>query len=676
MRRFAALLTALVALSVLTGGGGVARADAAQSLVDAGSSEAAARGTTAGIALLDRRTGRYTDNGPTAHQWFGSASLVKLFIADSVLRRARTGEIRLSDADRNSLGLMLRSSDDAAASSMWSRFGSSSIVTDVKARYGLAETAPPANPRYWGLTQVTARDLTTFYDGMLSGRGGLDGADRDFIVDQLRRATDRGTDGVYQWFGLHDGLPRDTVGVKQGWMCCFSDGYIWRHSTGLIGPDARYVVVVLARDEARQGAGHTEASTTRIVQRMFPAGLVPRVQGLIGELWYQLGGHTSLLGLPVTEDVPLRGGAFTFFERGAVYWSPPTGAHEVHGEVRAGYDRLGAENGILGYPTSNELPLNGGALGQFQGGYVYWSPPTGPHEVHGQVLAAYGRLGYERGLLGYPTSDEVRLRSGALGLFQGGYVYWSAPTGAHEVHGQVLAAYSRLGFENGFLGYPTSDELPLNGGALSRFQGGHVYWSAPTGAHEVHGEVLAAYGRLGYERGWLGYPTSDEISLYGGALGRFAGGSVYWSPATGGHALGGALLAAYTNSGAERGLLGYPTSDPYPVGTGTRVDFQHGSLTLTSSGEVVRADAPNPAATAVTPRTAPAPAPVPAPTSAPAPAPAPATVPAPLPSAPVVPAEPQTAGPAPVTTPTPLAVTPSVTPELPAPEPSPTTATP
>ena len=182
----------------------------------------------------------------------------------------------------------------------------------------------------------------------------------------------------------------------------------------------------------------------------------------------------------------------------------------------------------------------------------------------------------------------------------------------------MLDDYRRLSYENGFLGYPTSDEIALRGGALSIFQGGLVYWSPATGAHEVHGQVLDAYRRLGFENGFLGYPTSDEIALSGGALGRFAGGSVYWSPATGAHALSGALLDAYTSGGAERGALGYPTSEPYAAGGGTRVDFERGSLTLTASGSVVPAGVAGPGAASVAPTpepAAPAADPVPAPES-------------------------------------------------------------
>jgi hypothetical protein len=121
-----------------------------------------------------------------------------------------------------------------------------------------------------------------------------------------------------------------------------------------------------------------------------------------------------------------------------------------------------------------------------------------------------------------------------------------------------------------------------------------VYWSAGTGAHWVTGSIFTAYRTLSYERGPLGYPTSDEIPLSDGAVSRFQRGDVYWSPRTGAHWIGGDLLAAYRTHFFQRGPLGYPTSDPHAVPDGTRVTFEHGSLTLTPGGEVVADGLPAP----------------------------------------------------------------------------------
>jgi uncharacterized protein with LGFP repeats len=280
---------------------------------------------------------------------------------------------------------------------------------------------------------------------------------------------------VYQWFGLHDGLPREPVlGIKQGWMCCMADGYLWRHSTGIVGSDARYIVVVLARDPGSSGAAHTEASTTHAVQAMFPGGLIPRVQGAIGDHWYATGGARGPLGLPVTGELPAVGGAWSAFEYGRIYWSPASGAHWIRGAILQAWAGQRSEYGPLGYPTTDELPASNGAWTAFQGGRMYWSPSTGGHWVRGAILQAWGGQGHENGTLGYPTSNELQATGGAWTAFQRGRVYWSPSTGAHWVSGAILQAWAGKGYENGSLGYPTSDPRPVAGGTRVDFQRGSL----------------------------------------------------------------------------------------------------------------------------------------------------------------------------------------------------------
>ena len=48
-----------------------------------------------------------------------------------------------------------------------------------------------------------------------------------------------------------------------------------------------------------------------------------------------------------------------------------------------------------------------------------------------------------------------------------------------------------LGWERSFLGYPLTDETatPDGVGRYNHFQGGSIYWTPATGAHEVHGAI-------------------------------------------------------------------------------------------------------------------------------------------------------------------------------------------
>jgi uncharacterized protein with LGFP repeats len=96
---------------------------------------------------------------------------------------------------------------------------------------------------------------------------------------------------------------------------------------------------------------------------------------------------------------------------------------------------------------------------------------------------------------------------------------------------------------------------------------------------------------VGSQVGALGYPTSNLIcGLKSAGCGQvFQGGRIYSTAGTGAHAVSGALQGAWIAQGWEKGTLGYPTSDPYPVTGGTAQDFQGGTLTLDSgTGQVIR----------------------------------------------------------------------------------------
>lgn len=233
---------------------------------------AAAAGADLTAAVLDRNTDQLVATDPGRS--IAIASVVKVFIADDLLLQVARGETELSPQDRRSLDVMLRSSDDSAAEVFWNRSGGTAIVERVVERYGLSATRPPGNGR-WFNTTSTATDLVRYYDMLLSGTGGLPAQQAEIILDNLAAWTPTAPDGmvpggVYpQRFGIPDGLPREQVAVKQGWMCCV--GADWMHlSTGVVGADRRYVLAIGSMqatdaDTARQ-------TITDAVRILFPEG--------------------------------------------------------------------------------------------------------------------------------------------------------------------------------------------------------------------------------------------------------------------------------------------------------------------------------------------------------------------------------------------------------------------
>jgi peptidoglycan/xylan/chitin deacetylase (PgdA/CDA1 family) len=93
----------------------------------------------------------------------------------------------------------------------------------------------------------------------------------------------------------------------------------------------------------------------------------------------ELGGPAGSLGAPVTDELPTPDGigAFTHYQRGSIYWSPATGAHEVRGAIRDTWAALGWEQGPLGFPTSDEYTSEGVQRSDFQRGSITWTPQTG-----------------------------------------------------------------------------------------------------------------------------------------------------------------------------------------------------------------------------------------------------------------------------------------------------------
>jgi hypothetical protein len=237
------------------------------------SADASKSGANITVAVLDRNTGQLITSGGGT---IAIASVVKLFIADDLLLQVSKGQTQLSPDDRAAFDRMLRSSDDSAAETFWNRSGGSAIINRVVARYGLTSTHAPGNGR-WFNTISTVTDLVHYYDMMLAGSGGLPPEQAGLILSNLAASTPTAPDGmvpggVYpQRFGIPEGLYAEPVAVKQGWMCCI--GSDWLHlSTGVIGPDRRYVMAISSMQAT--DADDARATITQAVKTMFPGGRI------------------------------------------------------------------------------------------------------------------------------------------------------------------------------------------------------------------------------------------------------------------------------------------------------------------------------------------------------------------------------------------------------------------
>ncbi|HSA49260.1 MAG TPA: PKD domain-containing protein, partial [Yinghuangia sp.] len=244
---------------------------------------------------------------------------------------------------------------------------------------------------------------------------------------------------------------------------------------------------------------------------------------------------------PENGDAALR---YRDFAGGRAYWTPATGVHEVHGLILTDYLAFGGHV-VFGAPTTDETatPDGIGRFNHFAGGPTsglassYWTPDTGAHMVYGEIRKRWAAMGWELGPNGYPTTDEFPTANGVgrYNNFQNGAIYWKNGVGAHSVFGAIFDRYAALGWDSGVLGFPTTSETktPYGDGRYNHFENGSIYWSLGTGAHEVYGEILKRWAALGWELSYLGYPTSGEFAVPGGRRSNFQYGYIQWTAATG-----------------------------------------------------------------------------------------------------------------------------------------------
>ncbi|MFI6986759.1 FG-GAP-like repeat-containing protein, partial [Embleya sp. NPDC050154] len=236
---------------------------------------------------------------------------------------------------------------------------------------------------------------------------------------------------------------------------------------------------------------------------------------------------------------------------------------DLCGPILAKYKATGGPTGPLRLPTSGVLDDGGiGKYADFQGSandgttnaHINWSPTTGAWSQRGDTRTKWLQSGALNGPLGYPVSDESTVRDGAgtvigwISRYAGtpttgaGAITWTGDTGAHVISGETYNRWQATGGPRGTLGFPATDiaNTPTKPGTYTHFRtpgagadNGSIYTSPGNGAHAVYGSIRNRWAALGWEQGYLGFPTSDEYDITGGRRGDFQGGYVRWNSVTG-----------------------------------------------------------------------------------------------------------------------------------------------
>ena len=163
-----------------------------------------------------------------------------------------------------------------------------------------------------------------------------------------------------------------------------------------------------------------------------------------------------------------------------------------------------------------------------------------------------------------------------------------------DVTTAIDAARRAAGGPLGPLGARDGDQYAIGAdGAGQNFAGGKIYYSPATGANVLTGQVLAKYESVGGPQGDLGFPTSNEND--GGVapmskIATFAAADkpvIFWTPDFGAVIVRGAMNAAWSKLGGATGDLGAPTADQTVNGDVVTQKFSGGAISWNRTTDAV-----------------------------------------------------------------------------------------
>ncbi|WP_410579723.1 serine hydrolase [Amycolatopsis sp. lyj-108] len=265
MKRLFVMLTAILAVLALapaSPAGATTRFDRElQSRIARAQAYADSRPGDTGIVLRDRWTGAvYRSRAAGTLIW--ACSTPKLAMVVDLLLRNDSGAVRLTAEDRDLIHRMLNSSDDAAAHTLWTRYGGEAEFAKRFPSYGMTDMRfTDQHPHHWGWILTTANDLDRLVDHVLTK---LPRQHRDYIVREMR------TVDVNQQWGVWGAGPAARPGNKNGWSDDNDDGSWIMNSVGFVGPHERYTLSLMNNTKVIQNGYETgQETTTKISEILF-----------------------------------------------------------------------------------------------------------------------------------------------------------------------------------------------------------------------------------------------------------------------------------------------------------------------------------------------------------------------------------------------------------------------
>ena len=246
-----------------------------------------------------------------------------------------------------------------------------------------------------GWCDIAYNALVDRYGQVFEGRGG--GITKD-VMGSHTGGFNRDVWGVSMIGDFEDAPPPDvtikTVGRLLGWRLSL-DNINPLGSAPLTSAGGSYTVIPGGRTvtlpeifahrdvgntECPGNAGYAALDQIRSIAAGFnrpPDATESLRGGAILARWESDGGVVSPLGSPTSPEAAAEGSArYATFERGAMYWSPETGAQPLTGAIYQAWGSLGFERSALGLPTSGEIAEPQWIVQNFQHGTLNFDRQT------------------------------------------------------------------------------------------------------------------------------------------------------------------------------------------------------------------------------------------------------------------------------------------------------------
>jgi uncharacterized protein with LGFP repeats len=273
------------------------------------------------------------------------------------------------------------------------------------------------------------------------------------------------------------------------------------------------------------------------------------IYGAISDAYFSLEvkNKSQIMGYPISDEfrTPNKNGAGQHFQFGSIYWSEPTGAHEIHGAIKDKWASMGWENSFLGFPVTDETatPDGYGRFSFFENGAIYFHPHLGTFAIPRLIADVWKKEGWEKGKLGYPISDEIIKNNNSVQLFEFGAII-SNKAGAYKVifnslrsQNGLYTKWKQTGGVDSYLGdlVTANKNYPkMFKHFFAEFQNGFIYEDGTTAFVIKKGPIFEYYAKQGWETGKIGLPIQDEkVAKDGTVYQNFQGGTIFYTQALG-----------------------------------------------------------------------------------------------------------------------------------------------